>query len=61
MVLGTNAKIPLTARRTNRSVLEQIRPPFTFEALRIKQKLSQFGHIMREKIKSGEVNYPGYG
>ena len=39
-------KIPWTARRTNKSVIEEITPPRILEALMFKQKLSYFGHIM---------------
>ena len=39
-------KIPWTARRTNKLVVEEIRPSSTLEALMLKQKLSYFGHIL---------------
>ena len=42
-------RIPWTARRTNQSVIEEIKPTNPLEALIKKQQLSYFGHIMRSE------------
>ena len=35
-----------TARRSNQSILKEIRPEYTLEALMLKLKLQYFGHLM---------------
>lgn len=40
-------RVPWTAKRTNRSVLQQIKPDCSLEGMILKQKLTYFGHIMR--------------
>ena len=56
-------RVPWTARRSNQSVLKEISPKYSLEALMVKLKLQYFGHLMRrtdslektmmlEKIKS---------
>ena len=42
-------RIPWTARRTNKSVIEEIKPTNPLEAQIKKQQLSYFGHIMRSE------------
>ena len=42
-------RIPWTDRRTNKSILEEIKPSYSLEALVVKQRLSYFGHIIRSK------------
>ena len=42
-------RIPCTARRTNKSVIEEIKATNPLEALIKKQQLSYFGHIMRRE------------
>ena len=42
-------RIPWTARRTNKSVIEEIKATNSLEALIKKQQLSYFGHIMRRE------------
>ena len=39
-------RIPWTARRTNKSIVEEIKPPLPLQSSVIKQKLAYFGHIM---------------
>ena len=54
-------KVPWTAKRTNRFVLDELKPDCSLEALMLKQKLSYFGHVMRversmeKTIKLGKV------
>ena len=45
--------IPLTARRSNQSVLKEISPEYSLERLMLKLKLQYFGHLM-QKIDSFE-------
>ena len=38
---------PLTARRSNQSILKEISPEYSLEGLMLKLKLQSFGHLMR--------------
>ena len=38
--------VPLTARRSNQSILKEIRPEYTLEGLTLKLKLQYSGHLM---------------
>ena len=40
-------RVPWTARRSNQSILKEIRPGCSLEALMLKLKLQYFGHLMR--------------
>ena len=40
-------RVPWTARRSNQSVLKEIRPEYSLEGLMLKLKLQYFGHLMR--------------
>ena len=40
-------RVPWTARRSNQSILEEIRPGCSLEGLMLKMKLQYFGHLMR--------------
>ena len=46
--------ISWTARKTNKSVHEEIRPQSTYEAPMLKQKPSYFGHITNAQKESLE-------
>ena len=39
-------RVPLTARRSNQSILKEISPEYSLERLMLKQKLQYFGHLM---------------
>ena len=39
--------VPWTARRSNQSILEEIRPGISLEGMMLKLKLQYFGHFMR--------------
>ena len=39
-------RVPLTARRSNPSILKQISPGYSLEGLMLKLKLQYFGHLM---------------
>ena len=40
-------RVPWTARRSNQSILKEISPEYSLEALMLKRKLQYFGHLMR--------------
>ena len=40
-------KVPWTARRSNQSILKDIRPGCSLEGVMLKLKLQYFGHLMR--------------
>ena len=41
-------RIPLTARRSNLSILKEIIPEYSLEGLMLKLKLQYFGHLMQK-------------
>ena len=52
-------RVPLTARRSNQSILKEINSGYSLEGLMLKLKLQYFGHLMRradsfEKILNRE-------
>ena len=40
-------RVPLTARRSNQSILKEISPGCSLEGLMLKRKLQYFGHLMQ--------------
>ena len=42
----TLLRVPWTARRSNQSILKEIRPEYSSEGLMLKLKLQYFGHLM---------------
>ena len=40
-------RVPLTARRSNQSILKEISPGISLERMMLKLKLQYFGHLMR--------------
>ena len=40
-------RVPWTARRSNQSILKEISPGYSLEALMLKLKLQNFGHLIR--------------
>ena len=40
-------RVPWTARRSNQSILKEIRPGCSLEGMKLKLKLQYFGHLMR--------------
>ena len=40
-------KVPLTARRSNQSILKEISPGISLQGVMLKLKLQFFGHLMR--------------
>ena len=47
MVLEKTLESPLTARRSNQSILKEINPKYSLEGLMLKLKLQYFGHLMQ--------------
>ena len=47
MVLEKTLESPLTARRSNQSILKEISPDYLLEGLMLKLKLQCFGHLMQ--------------
>ena len=41
-------KVPWTARRSNQSILGEIKPVYSLEGLMLKLKLQYFGHLMEK-------------
>ena len=54
--------VPWTARRSNQSILKEINPGISLEAMMLKLKLQYFGHLMR-RVDSLEktLNLGGIG
>ena len=44
---GQDSRVPCTARRSNQSILKEISPDYSVEALMLKLKLQYFGHLMQ--------------
>ena len=40
-------RVPLTARRSNQSILKEISPEYSLKGLMLKLKLQYFGHLMQ--------------
>ena len=40
-------RVPWTAKRSNQSLLKDIRPEYSLEGLMLKVKLQYFGHLMQ--------------
>ena len=47
MVLDKTLESPLTARRSNQSILKEISPGISLEGMMLKLKLQYFGHLIR--------------
>ena len=48
-------KVPWTARRSNQSLLKEIRPGISFEGMMLKLKLQYFGHLKRRVESLGKT------
>ena len=46
-------RVPLTARRSNQSILKDVSPEYALEGLMLKLKLQYFGHL-RQRTDSFE-------
>ena len=58
MVLEKTLESPLTARRSNQSILKEISPGISLEGMILKLKLQYFGHLMRS-VDSLEKTHAG--
>ena len=47
VVLKKTLERPLTARKSNQSILKEINPEYTLEGLMLKLKFQHFGHLMQ--------------
>jgi len=47
VVLEKTLENPLTARRSNQSILKEISPEYSLEGLMLNLKLQYFGHLMQ--------------
>ena len=45
--VGEDSWVPCTARRSNQSILKEIRPEYSLEGLMLKLKLQYFCHLMQ--------------
>ena len=56
-------RVPLTARRSNQSILREINPEYSLEGLMLKMKFQYFGHLMQtpDQLESflmlGKIEY----
>ena len=48
-------RVPCTARRSNQSILKEISPEYSLEALMLKLKLQYFGHLMQRTDSLGKT------
>ena len=48
--VGEDLRVPWTARRSNQSILNEIRPDCSLEGLMLKLKLPYFGHLMQRTV-----------
>ena len=46
-------RVPLTARKSNQSILKEINPEYSLKGLMLKLKLQYFGHLM-QRVNSFE-------
>ena len=59
MVLEKTLESPLTARRSNQSILKEISPGCSLEGLMLKLKLQNFGHLMQRADSFEKTLMPG--
>ena len=48
-------RVPWTARRSNQSILKEIRPGISLEGMMLKLKLQYFGYLMRKDLVLGGI------
>ena len=54
-MLEKSLESPLTARRSNQSILKEISPEYSLEGLMLKLKRQYFGHVMRRTDSFGKT------
>ena len=55
MKLEKTPDSPLSAKRSNQSILREINPEYSLEGLMLKLKLQYFGHLMRTAHSLGKT------
>ena len=45
--VGEDSRVPWTARRSNQSILKEVRPEYSLEGPMLKLKLQYFSHLMQ--------------
>jgi len=50
VVLKNTLESPWTAKRSNQSILKEIKPEYSLEGLMLKLKFQYFGHLMRTDL-----------
>ena len=50
---------PLTARKSNQSIIKEISPEYSLEGLMLKLKLQYFGHVMQRADSLKKTLMPG--
>ena len=55
MVLERLLRVPWTARRSNQSILKEVRPEYSLEGLMLKLKLQYFGYLMQRTDSLGKT------
>ena len=48
-------RVPWTARRSNQSILKEIKPEYSLEGLMLKLNLQYFGHLMQRADSLGKI------
>ena len=48
-------RVPWTLRRSNKSILKEIKPKYSLEELMLKLKLQYFGHLMQSADSLGKT------
>ena len=51
--------VPWTARRSNHSILKEIKPEYALEGLMLNLKFQYFGHLMQRAILLEKILMPG--
>ena len=64
--VGKDSRVPWTSRRSNQSILKEIRPEYSLKGLMLKLKLQYFGHLMRradsfQTLMLGKLKAEGEG
>ena len=54
-IITRDSRVPWTARRTNQSILKNIKPEYSLEGLILKLKLQYFGHLMQRADSLGKT------
>ena len=49
---GEDSRVPWTARKSNQSILKEIKCEYSFKGLMLKLELQYFGHLMQTEEKT---------